>query len=128
MELVKNNKEKQEEPSQSSLDIGRVTAILDRGASFEGRLTFEGTVRISGRFKGEIFTKDTLVIDSGADVEAQIEANVVVISGTMKGNVFARHRVMMHPPAVFKGTLTTPSLRIDEGAIFEGASYMDSPS
>ena len=87
MELVKSNREKQEEPNQSSLDIGRVTAILDKGASFEGRLTFEGTVRISGRFKGEIFTKDTLVIDSGADVEAQIEANVVVISGTMKGKV-----------------------------------------
>ncbi len=50
----------------------RVTALLDQGASFEGQLTFEGTVRIGGRFKGEIFTKDTLVIDPGAEVEAQI--------------------------------------------------------
>ncbi len=102
----------------------RVTALLDQGASFEGQLTFEGTVRIGGRFKGEIFTKDTLVIDPGAEVEAQIEADTVIISGVVKGNVFARRRVIMHPPATLKGTVTTPSLRIDEGVVFEGASYM----
>lgn len=103
---------------------GQVTALLDHGASFEGRLTFEGTVRIGGGFKGEIFTNDTLVINPGAKVEAQIEADTVIISGIVKGNVFARRRVIMHPPAVFKGTVTTPSLRIDEGVVFEGASYM----
>lgn len=115
--------------SNESLEDGldgntRVTALLDQGSSFEGQLTFEGTVRIGGRFKGEIFTKDTLVIDPGAEVEAQIEADTVIISGIVKGNVFARRRVIMHPPATLKGTVTTPSLRIDEGVVFEGASYM----
>ncbi len=101
-----------------------VTALLDQGATFDGRLTFEGTVRIGGQFRGEIFTNDTLVVNPGAFVEAQIEAETVIISGTVKGNIFARRRVLMHPPAVFQGTVTTPSLRIDEGVVFEGASYM----
>lgn len=104
--------------------LGHVTAILDQGASFEGKLTFEGTVQIGGEFKGEIFTKDALIINQGALVEAQIEADTVIISGQVEGNLFARRRVIMHPPAVFKGTVTTPSLRIDEGVVFEGASYM----
>ena len=103
---------------------GQVTALLNEGAAFDGRLTFEGTVRIGGEFRGEIFTKDTLVINPGARVEAQIEAETVILSGTVKGNIFARRRVLMHPPAVFQGTVTTPSLRIDEGVVFEGASYM----
>lgn len=103
---------------------GQVTALLDHGASFEGRLTFEGTVRIGGNFKGEIFTNDTLVINPGAKLEAQIEADTVIISGQVKGNIFARRRVIMHPPATFQGIVTTPSLRIDEGVVFEGASYM----
>ena len=103
---------------------GQLTALLDYGASFEGRLTFEGTVRIGGVFKGEIFTQDTLVINPGARVEAQIEADVVIISGTVVGNVFARRRIIMHPPAIFRCTVTSPSLRIDEGVMFEGASYM----
>lgn len=106
------------------VENGQVTALLDEGASFEGRLTFEGTVRIGGRFRGEIFTNDTLVVNPGSEVEAQIEASIVIISGKVQGNIFARHRVVMHPPAVFRGTVTTPSLRIDEGVVFEGASYM----
>jgi len=110
--------------SLGEIDSGQVTAMLDHGASFEGRLTFEGTVRIGGNFEGEVFTQDTLVINPGAKVKAQIEADVVIISGTVHGHVFARRRVIMHPPAVFKGTVTTPSLRIDEGVVFEGASHM----
>ena len=102
----------------------QITALIDKGATFEGNLTFEGTVRIGGKFRGEIFTKDTLVVDPGADIEAQIEANMVIISGTVKGNVFAQEQIIMHPPAILKGTVTTPSLKIEEGVIFEGASYM----
>jgi len=106
---------------------GQMTALLDQGATFEGKLTFEGTVRIGGVFKGEIFTQDTLVINPEAKVEAQIEADVVIISGNVTGSVFARRRVIMHPPAVFRGSVTSPSLRIDEGVMFEGASYMPKP-
>ena len=106
--------------TESTVTDGRLTALLDEGAQFEGKLSFEGVVRIGGSFKGEIFTRDTLVINPGAIVEA----DVVVISGMFVGSVAARKRVIMHPPAVFRGTVTTPSLRIDEGVTFAGASYM----
>lgn len=109
---------------QEDLFSGQVTAILDQGSHFEGKLSFEGTVQIGGDFRGEIFTKDTIVINEGATVTAQIEADTIVISGRVEGNLFARRKVIMHPPAVFKGTVTSPSLRIDEGVVFEGASYM----
>ncbi len=122
--LTQQNTLERSEDRQSSIASGQMTALLDHGAHFEGRLTFEGTVRIGGTFKGEIFTQDTLVINAGATVEAQVEADVVIISGNVTGNIFARRRVVMHPPAVFKGTVTSPSLRIDEGVMFEGASYM----
>lgn len=109
---------------EEAIPDGKLTALLDRGARFEGSLTFEGTVRIGGEFKGEIFTRDTLVINPGAQVQAEVEADVVILSGTFSGTISARKRVIMHPPAIFKGTVTTPSLRIDEGVMFEGASYM----
>lgn len=109
-------------------DSSRVTAILNKGARFSGKLTFEGTVKIGGQFEGEIYTPDNLVVDSGAFVSAQIEAESVIISGHVEGHIFARRKVLMHPPAVFKGTVTTPSLKIDEGVVFEGASYMSKDS
>lgn len=114
--------------SDEALTDGRLTALLDEGSSFEGKLSFEGVVRIGGNFRGEIFTRDTLVINPGAVVEAEVEADVVVLSGTFIGSVSARKRVIMHPPAIFRGTVTTPSLRIDEGVTFEGASYMPKDS
>lgn len=117
------------EPSEElMLNDGRVTALIDEGAFFEGRLAFEGVVRIGGSFKGEIFTNDTLVIDPGAIVEATIEADTVIISGEVTGDVSARSRVIMHPPAWFRGNVNTPSLRIDEGVTFEGASTMPKDS
>ena len=109
-----------------SIQEGQVTAILDKGASFEGQLSFEGTVRIGGNFKGEIFTHDTLIVNEEAKVEAHIEADTIIISGFVKGNIFARRQVIMYPPAVFKGSVTTPSLSIEEGVVFEGASNMPS--
>ena len=111
----------------SEIKTGTVTALLDPGTFFEGRLSFEGTVRIGGKFKGEIFTNDTLVVNPGAHIEAQIEADTVIISGYVEGHVFAKKRIFMHPPATFKGTVTSPSLRIDEGVVFQGVSYMQIP-
>ena len=101
-----------------------VTGVIDRGCEFEGKLCFQGTVRINGAFKGQIFTPDTLVIGENARVTGEIEAGVVIISGEVDGNVKAKYRVEIHKPAVFRGDILTPSLSVDEGVIFEGQSRM----
>jgi cytoskeletal protein CcmA (bactofilin family) len=104
---------------------GEITTLLGRGATFEGKLTFEGTVRIDGRFKGEVFTDDTLVIGEGAHVEAQIDVGDVIIQGTVVGNVTAKRSIEIHAPGRVKGDLHTPTLQIDKGVIFEGRSFME---
>ncbi|HSD87655.1 MAG TPA: polymer-forming cytoskeletal protein [Kofleriaceae bacterium] len=104
---------------------GEITTLLGRGATFEGKLTFEGTVRIDGRFKGEVFTDDVLVIGEGAIVEAQIDVGEVIIQGTVIGNVTAKRSIEIHAPGRVKGDLTTPSLQIDKGVMFEGRSFME---
>jgi cytoskeletal protein CcmA (bactofilin family) len=104
---------------------GEITTLLGRGATFEGKLTFEGTVRIDGRFKGEVFTDDTLVIGEGAHVEAQIDVGEVIIQGTVVGNITAKRSIEIHAPGRVKGDLHTPSLQIDKGVIFEGRSFME---
>lgn len=105
--------------------MGEITTLLGRGASFEGKLTFDGTVRIDGRFKGEVFSDDTLVIGEGAIVEAEIEIGDVIIQGTVVGNVKAKRSIEIHAPGRVKGDLHTPVLQIDKGVIFEGRSFME---
>ena len=101
-----------------------VSGVLEKGSEFEGKLVFEGTVRIGGVFKGEIFTNDVLIVGEGAKVNAQIKAGTVIINGEVIGDVIAKNRVEIRRPAVFRGNISTPSLTVDEGVIFEGSSKM----
>jgi cytoskeletal protein CcmA (bactofilin family) len=103
-----------------------LNAFLGEGTSFKGTLTFEGTVRIDGRLEGEIFTKDTLVIGEGAQVSAAIHAGVVVISGTVHGNITAERKIDIHASGRLYGNISTPSLVIEEGVVFEGTCTMGS--
>ncbi len=105
--------------------LGEITTLLGRGAAFEGKLTFEGTVRIDGRFRGEVFSDDTLVIGEGALVEAEIDIGEVIIQGTVVGNIKAKRSIEIHAPGRVKGDVHTPSLQIDKGVIFEGRSFME---
>jgi cytoskeletal protein CcmA (bactofilin family) len=104
---------------------GDLNALLGRGSEFEGKLTFEGTVRIDGKFSGEIVTNDVLVIGEGARVQAEISAGSVVINGEVQGNIRAKTSIELRQPARVQGNLETPSLSIDKGVIFEGSSKME---
>ena len=104
---------------------GEITTLLGRGATFEGKLTFEGTVRIDGRFKGEVFSEDVLVIGDGAHVEATIDVGEVIIQGTVVGNITAKRAIEIHAPGKVKGDLHTPTSQVDKGVIFEGRSFME---
>jgi len=105
--------------------LGEISTLLGRGAAFEGKLTFDGTVRIDGRFRGEVFSDDTLVIGEGALVEAEIDIGDIIIQGTVVGNIKAKRSIEIHAPGRVKGDIHTPSLQIDKGVIFEGRSFME---
>jgi cytoskeletal protein CcmA (bactofilin family) len=104
---------------------GGFNAILDRGAEFEGKLTFEGTVRIDGKFKGEIVSEANLVIGESGKVEADIKVGTISVSGEIIGNITARSKVELHAPCIMKGNIQTPSLVIEDGVLFEGSCVMD---
>lgn len=104
---------------------GDLNALLGRGAEFEGKLTFEGTVRIDGKFTGTIFTDDTLVIGEGAKVSAEVTCGTIVVHGEVVGNIRARGAVELHQPARVRGNIETPSLMVDRGVVFEGQSKME---
>ncbi|MFT7622273.1 MAG: cytoskeletal protein CcmA (bactofilin family) [Myxococcota bacterium] len=108
------------------MSTAEVNALLGRGSEFEGKLTFEGTVRIDGKFSGEIFSEDTLIIGEGARVKAEIMVSNVIIYGDVIGNVKAKERVELHSPARLKGNITAAALQIAPGVIFDGACQMTS--
>ena len=113
------------QPARREGGLGEISTLLGKGASFEGKLTFEGTVRVDGKFKGEVFSDDVLVVGEGAYVEAEIDIGEIIIQGTVVGNIKAKRSIEIHAPGRVKGDIHTPSLQIDKGVIFEGRSFMD---
>ena len=111
-------------------DLGQVgstaslNAMLGAGSVFEGKLHFEGQVRIDGTFTGEITTTDLLVIGEGAKVSATINCGSVEIKGDITGNVNATESIVLRPTAHVQADIYSPSLTIDKGAIFEGNTRM----
>lgn len=104
---------------------GDVHTLIGKGSEFDGKLTFEGQVRIDGKFTGQIHTKDVLVIGEGARVQAEIVAGTVIINGVVEGNIKALQLIELHQPGRVKGNLEAPALSIDRGVIFEGSCKME---
>jgi cytoskeletal protein CcmA (bactofilin family) len=111
--------------ASSAQPQGEINTLLGPGSSFEGKLTFEGTVRIDGKLAGEIFSNDVLVVGEGAQVEAEIDVGVLIVEGMVTGNVRAKRLVELHAPARVRGNIETPSLFIDKGVLFEGQCRME---
>jgi cytoskeletal protein CcmA (bactofilin family) len=103
----------------------QVTTLLGRGSEFEGKLSFEGTVRVDGKLSGEIFTEDVLIIGEGAEVRAEINVGSVIIEGMVQGNIHAKRSVEIHTPGRVRGNITTPSLFVEKGVMFDGNCQME---
>jgi cytoskeletal protein CcmA (bactofilin family) len=116
----------QRDARENSASGGDLNALLGKGSEFEGKLAFEGKVRIDGTFTGEISTNDLLQVGDGARVQAEISCGTIIVEGEVVGNIKASQAVELRRPAKVHGDITTPSLVIEKGVVFEGKAHMES--
>lgn len=109
----------------AAIAVGQTHTILGPEAAFDGRLTFQGAVRIDGKFSGEIVTEDVLVVGESAEVTAIVNVGSLILNGLIRGNVRAKKAVELHAPARLYGDIETPQLVIHSGVIFEGHCKME---
>ena len=109
----------------AAIAVGQTHTILGPEAAFDGKLTFQGAVRIDGKFSGEIVTEDVLVVGESAEVTATIRVGSLILNGLLRGNVHAKKAVELHAPARLYGDIETPQLVIHSGVIFEGHCKME---
>ena len=90
-----------------------------------GEFSFKDMIRVNGHIAGTVGSKNgTLIVDTEAIVEADVNVAVAVMSGTVKGEIVARDRVELGPTAKIYGNIWTRSIVIKNGAIFEGVCRM----
>lgn len=101
-----------------------INAFLGAGTNYNGRLHFQGSVRIDGNFIGEVESEGTLVVGHDAVVEGTIKVGKLVLSGRLKGEVQSIGKVVLNKTAEMQGNIRTPVLVVDEGAVLEGTLTM----
>ena len=90
-----------------------------------GELDFKDMLRVNGYIAGKVTSQNgTLIVDPSARVDADIEVGVALISGIVNGDVIAHERVDLGPEAIINGNISTRSLTMKPGAVFQGDCRM----
>lgn len=99
--------------------------IIGKSFIIDGEVSSSDQLVIQGTVKGTIQSDESVVVDSGAIVEAQIKSPEVEISGRLIGNVLASSKVELKENSHVVGNLKAPSILIADGASFKGNVDMD---
>ncbi len=104
-----------------------IQTFLGPETTLEGKLSFNGTVRLDGHLTGSIESKEgVIVVGENAVVDADIFVHTAVVYGEVSGNIRAANRIELHQPARLFGDLRAPVVTIDPGVTFHGNCRMES--
>jgi cytoskeletal protein CcmA (bactofilin family) len=104
--------------------IEHITTALGKETNFSGTMRFKDSLKINGKFKGNIISDGFLYIAEGAIVNADICVGSVVIGGIVRGNVEAKKKLEILSTAQLFGNIKTAKLKIEDGVVFDGKCEM----
>ena len=96
-------------------------SVIASDLTIEGKIVGAGHVRIAGRFKGDVHVDGNLTLDSGARLDGQVKASVVVVAGELHGNIDNAKRVELLEGGVINGDVKNAgSLTVAAGSRMRG--------
>ncbi len=102
-----------------------ISTFLGPEVSVEGNIEFQGTIRVDGKVKGTIHSSDgTLIVGEHAAIQADIIVGAAVITGAINGNIEARDKIEIFPPAKVTGGIKAPTISMESGVVFNGICEM----
>jgi cytoskeletal protein CcmA (bactofilin family) len=97
-----------------------MNSVIGEGSVFEGRFYIDGSLKIDGRFQGEVRTRDQLIVGENGRVKTDITARRVQIAGTVIGNIEAAEEVHLLGTGRLLGNIRAPRVRIEDGVVMQG--------
>ena len=100
--------------------LEKIQTTLGKETVFKGNMVFSKSLKIDGRFEGEIESTGFLYVEEGAEVRADIKVRSIVIGGIIYGNIVASETEMF----VKFSWQQNFKARIADGVVFEGKCEM----
>jgi cytoskeletal protein CcmA (bactofilin family) len=108
---------------------GTLSGFVGAGTLVTGEANFKAMMRVDGHLSGRVISSSgTLIVGANGKVDANIEVAVAIIHGTINGDIIATQRLELGRAAKVNGNIQTPSLVIEQGAVFEGSCKMQQMS
>ena len=102
----------------------QIKAYMGEDTIFNGLLNYTGTVRIDGKFEGQVITEDTLIIGETGHLTGEISAGTIICLGYVEGTLMASQKVEIHSTSKVVGSIKSPALHIELGGVFDGTCDM----
>lgn len=106
-------------------DNQKVDTIIGPSSNIEGKINASGTVRIDGKYTGDIFTDGDVIIGENGVINGNINAGDVSISGKVDGNILCRGLLEILPTGHLDGDIEVKKISISDGAVFKGKCSMN---
>ncbi|HRX14731.1 MAG: polymer-forming cytoskeletal protein [Spirochaetes bacterium] len=100
--------------------IDSLNSTIGDGSVFEGKFYINGSLKIDGKFEGEIKTDEELVVGETGKVRTNIEAKSVTVAGTVIGNIKALNEVRLLETAKVLGDIEAPNVSVQKGVVLTG--------
>jgi len=102
----------------------RLRLILGESSKISGDVESLGTIIVDGTIVGQV-TGEKVILGDKACVRGDISANNIIIGGLVEGQLKGKERVELRATGRVRGDIFTRRLSVMEGAVFNGATYMD---
>lgn len=95
-------------------------SLVPAGFRFEGTVAFDGAARLDGAITGRVEGRGRLEVGPEGRLEGDVRADECVVAGAIEGDLVVAERLELHAGARVRGAVSTPTLRMHEGAILDG--------
>ena len=112
--------------SRRTLDNTRFSSCIGENTKFTGTFSGGENILVSGHVKGEGDACQVVVIAGTGRWDGKLDADVVIVEGTVNGDIVARDKIELLSGARIKGNLSCPVIAMETGAIHDGHVDMDS--
>ncbi len=97
-----------------------LNSLIGENSVFEGKFYIAGSLKIDGKFEGEVKTEEELIVGESGKVKTDIYAKRVTVAGIVIGNIDAEEEVKLLSTGKVLGNVTAPKVYIENGVMIKG--------